>query len=75
MKVAAQRWNVVDSKLKEKLIQEYAQETVTYNKLKDLYEQNLTPEQIKIMKEATISDHESKEERKIKKVCIYLRYI
>lgn len=72
--MAAQKWSTVDSKLKEKLIQQYKEELTDYNKIVNQYENSLSPEQKTEIKRAQQHSLDVKEIKKTKKVCLYFLY-
>uniref|UniRef100_A0A1B6KJS9 HMG box domain-containing protein n=1 Tax=Graphocephala atropunctata TaxID=36148 RepID=A0A1B6KJS9_9HEMI len=67
VKIAAERWTNVDSKLKEKLTQQYKDEIINYNKTKFEYENKLSPEDKEKIKRAELHSLDIKEQRRTKK--------
>lgn len=72
VKIAGQRWSNVDSRLKEKLTQEYTEESDSYKKRILDYEHNLTSDQKESIKQAKLYQSELKDEKYYRKVCALL---
>uniref|UniRef100_A0A1B6FRB0 HMG box domain-containing protein n=1 Tax=Cuerna arida TaxID=1464854 RepID=A0A1B6FRB0_9HEMI len=66
VKIGAERWTNVDSKLRDKLTQQYKEEVINYNKLKTEYESKLSPEDKEKIKRAELHSLDLKEQRKTK---------
>ncbi|XP_054269631.1 uncharacterized protein LOC128990969 isoform X2 [Macrosteles quadrilineatus] len=67
VKIAAKRWNSIDSTVKNRLTEQYQEANTQYNRMKEDYEKHLTPDQKDAIHRAEQFERDLKKERKTKK--------
>ena len=65
-----QNWATFDLTKKEQMQKAYIMELMAYSKQMMTYEQSISPEHRKIIKEASIKKHDKDEKMKLKKVIV-----